>query len=54
MQNLNKILISLSFLVLVSSSILTPNKRSLTLMILHLKPKVANVPAKTWFIETNL
>ena len=23
-------------------------------MILHLKPKVVNVPAKTWFIRTTL
>ena len=35
-------------------SILTPNTRSLTLMILHLKPKVVNVMAKSWFIRNNL
>ena len=35
-------------------SILTPNTRSLTIMILHLKPKVVIVLEKTWFIRTNL
>ena len=47
-QNLIKIL------VLVSSSISTPNTGSLTRMILHLWLKVVNVLAKTWFIKTNL
>ena len=40
--------------LLESSSILTSNRRSLTVMILHLKPKVVNVLAKTWLIKTNL
>ena len=62
MENLNKIFISskllslviIKILVLLPSSILTSNTRSLTLMILHLKPKVANVLVKTWYIKTNL
>ena len=29
-------------------SILTPNTRNLSLIILHLKPKVVNVLTKTW------
>ena len=47
-------LVIIKTLVLVSSSILTPNTGSLlALMILHLKPKVINVLAKTWFTKTN-
>ena len=58
LPNLNKILtfltlVIINILVLLSSSILIPNTRSLTLMILHLKPKVVNVLAKNWFIKTN-
>ena len=40
--------------MLVSSGVLTPNNKSLALRILHLKPKVVNILAKTWFIKTNL
>ena len=39
-------------LVSVSSSILTPNTRSLTLMILHLKPKVVNFWQKLDLLKT--
>ena len=31
-----------------------PNTRSLTLITLHLKPKLVNVLTKTWVIKTNL
>ena len=41
----------IEILVLVSSSILTPNTRSLSLMILHLKPKVVNVLAKLGLLK---
>ena len=47
-------LVIIKILVLVSDSILSPNTRSFTLMILHLKPKVMNVLAKDWFVKTNL
>ena len=43
------ILVIIKILVLVSSSILTPNTGSLTLMILDLKPKVVNGLVKSWF-----
>ena len=46
-------LVIMKILVLVSVSILTPNT-SLALIILHLKPKIVKVLAKTWFIKTNL
>ena len=46
-------LVIIKILVLVSDSILSPNTRSFTLMILHLKPKVMNVLAKIWFAKTN-
>ena len=47
-------LVIIKILVLVSDSILSPNTRSFTLMILHLKSKVMNVLAKDWFVKTNL
>ena len=49
-QFLNLVIIKI--LALVSSSVLTPNARNLTLRILHLNPKVLNDLAKTWFIKT--
>ena len=46
-------LVIIKILVLVSSSILTPNTRSLTLIFLHLKPKVIDL-TKTWLIKISL
>ena len=46
MRILNEISVSLviiKILVLASRSILSPKTRSLTLMILHIKPKIVNV-----------
>ena len=47
-------LVIIKILVLVFSSILSLNIRSLKLMILHLKPNFVNVLAKAWFIKTDL
>ena len=56
LNNLNKILVFkvIKILLLVFSCILTPNTRSLTFMILYLKPKVFNVLGKTLFFKTKL
>ena len=56
LNNLNKILVFkvIKILLLVFSCILTPNTRSLTFMILYLKPNVFNVLGKTLFFKTKL